>query len=45
MEPLRSWKEIFLGERALKNKKSCRPARRFGHGLRVMRADHVAVGE
>jgi hypothetical protein len=45
MEPLRSWKEIFLGERALKNKKSCRPARRFGHGMQAIRPSHVAVGE
>ncbi len=45
MEPLRSWKEIFLGERALKSKKNGRPDRRFGHGLQVMRPTHVTVGE
>jgi hypothetical protein len=45
MEPLRSWKEIFLGERAFKTKKSCRPARRFGHGMQAMRPAHVSVGE
>ena len=45
MAPLRSWKELFLGERALKPKRSARPRRRFAQSGFDMTASHVAVGE
>jgi hypothetical protein len=45
MAPLRSWKELILGDRALKPKRSARPRRRFAHNGFDMHTSHVAVGE
>jgi hypothetical protein len=45
MAPLRSWKELFLGERALKPKRPARLRRRFAHNGFDMTTSHVAVGE
>lgn len=40
MAPLRTWKELFLGERALKQKKTCRTERRYSGGLPSLRQAH-----
>ena len=42
MAPLRSWKELFLGERALKSKRAAR--RRFTRHTFTAITDHSVVG-
>lgn len=44
MAPLRTWKELLLGERAFKLKRSERPRRRTSQAF-TMSASHAAVGE
>jgi hypothetical protein len=45
MAPLRTWKELFLGERAAKSKRSSRPRRRYtDHGF-AANAHPAAAGE
>ncbi len=46
MEPLRCWKELFLGERAFRTKKSSRfHRRRHSHATMLGNSSHVVVGE
>jgi hypothetical protein len=47
MEPLRCWKELVFGERAVRSKKSMRlPRRRQSHATSMMsNAVHVGVVE
>jgi hypothetical protein len=45
MAPLRTWKELFLGERALKPKRSERQRRRDPHHALSMTASHAVAGE
>lgn len=45
MAPLRTWKELFLGERALKSKRSLRPRSGVSRGTPfTMNSARVAVG-
>jgi hypothetical protein len=45
MAPLRTWKELFLGERAAKNKRSSRPRRRYSHHGFTVNAHPATTGE
>ena len=45
MAPLRTWKELFLGERALKPKRSERQRRRYGSNTLTLTTSHGTVGE
>jgi hypothetical protein len=45
MEPLRSWKELFLGERAYKPKKSHRSRRRYAHNESMIGSPQTGLGE
>ena len=45
MAPLRTWKELFLGERALKSKRANRPRRRYSNHAFAVTAHHGAAGE
>ena len=45
MAPLRTWKELFLGERAFKPKRSERQRRRYANHSLTLSASHSVVGE
>ena len=45
MAPLRTWKELFLGERAFKAKRSERPRRRCVSATLTLTTSHGTVGE
>jgi hypothetical protein len=45
LAPLRAWKELLMGERALKGKKSWRDRRRAPAATLSSNPPHVAVGE
>jgi hypothetical protein len=43
LAPLRTWKELFFGDRSLKSKRLSRPRRRFDHQSFSVATAHAAA--